>query len=197
MSLRDKLAFFVAISTGYLLFPFSLARLSYTEALTPGLAFVAFILITLALLIGPLHVILKKWPLSPHLLQWRRVIGSTSAVLLSVHLLLLWALRYEFVPSKALSRGWPTFLILHAAFIYIFLMGATSSNRAVSWMGFRTWKVFHRGIYILYPMLAAASLAAMVIVHCHWSLLVATFFLSLSVPILQVWAFFTFRSRPS
>ncbi len=123
--------------------------------------------LVLALGTGPLA---KLWSPAKRLLRWRREAGIWFAVLGLVHGVLIlngWTnwdfmrtLGYEFVPQldrwARLEPGFGLANILGlAALTWALILLATSSDRAVSLLGFSSWKWLHQGAYIVLYLVTA------------------------------------------
>lgn len=122
----------------------------------------AFVLLAAALAIGPL----AKLRLELHsLLPWRREIGIWFALTALTHALLIlngWArwnvlrfLGYEFIPQLGyMARMEPGFGLANLMGLTAVLMAlalmATSSDRAVNWLGMSSWKWLHSGAYTIF-----------------------------------------------
>ena len=164
--------FFLVLGSVSLIFLFPIIQgkfdlshpLENTKAHVIGLAFATGFWLIAALLIGPVHVLktgalpTAKWQ------RYRRHVGITVAVLITAHLIGLWNYFYNFEFNKAIKNGsvegWVAFSLLHAANFYLILMGLTSNNFSMKLLG-KLWKGFHRGIYVLYPIIALAEVFEM------------------------------------
>ena len=116
---------------------------------------VAFSLLLVAMAIGPAVLL---WPGVKRLLQWRRGLGVWAAVAGSLHAYLVWdgwarwSLRRLFGFDQV--PGIPKWILMESGFGLANLLGltalsmmlillATSSDRAVEWLGASTWKRLH------------------------------------------------------
>lgn len=114
----------------------------------------------LALAISPLakFSVLKKIKL----LQFRRIVGVTSAVYATLHLLsfmaFILAWQWAEIVKELFER--PYIAVGFASFLILLLLALTSTNAMVRRLG-RKWKQLHRLVYI------AALLAA---VHLIWQI---------------------------
>ena len=127
-----------------------------------GLAFAGYWAMCAALAIGPIATIIQGELPRPIWTRRRRALGIWSAALLTIHLIGLWVSFYGLSLANALSKGWAVFLLLHFAFGYVVLMGATSNDASVKALGYSRWKALHRGIYLLFPIIIYASVKSMV-----------------------------------
>lgn len=120
----------------------------------------AALLLFMALTIGPAARLWSSWG---WLLQWRRAVGVWAGLVATVHALLVidgwaqWSLRqflgYEFVPQLAReARMEPGFglanLIGLVALGWMLVLVATSSDRALHFLGPPAWKWIHNGAYV-------------------------------------------------
>lgn len=128
------------------------------------------LLLLSALAIGPAT---KIWSSMGWLLRWRRHIGVWAGLVAAVHALLIidgwtqWSLRrflgYEFLPQLAReARMEPGFglanLIGIVALTWMLVLVATSSDRALRFLGPPAWKWIHNGAYVvLYLVVLHAS----------------------------------------
>lgn len=124
------------------------------------LSLLSFLAMTLALLIGPTHVLITRNLPGPSWKTLRRFLGTWSAIWIFIHLAMLWTQTYEFELSRATRGyvwyGWLEFTILHAVFVYIVIMGVTSNDFSQRLLG-PSWKRIHNIIRFLYPAIAAAG----------------------------------------
>jgi len=133
-------------------------------------------LLLVALAIGPLA---KLWKPAAHLVSWRREVSIWFALLALTHTVLIlngwteWnALRvlgYEFVPQlDRWARLEPGFglanLIGLVALFWTIVLLATSTDRAVRFLGFSSWKWLHYGAHIIL-YLVAAHVAYFLFIH--------------------------------
>jgi sulfoxide reductase heme-binding subunit YedZ len=113
-------------------------------------------LLIVTLAISPLSVMLRE----PGLRRVRRPLGVATAVFTIVH-----AVQYAIYagpwPSEmAYIFVTPYLLIGVIASVPLMLMAATSSNRAVSWLGPWRWGWLHRGVYGAAILVAVHELMA-------------------------------------
>lgn len=136
----------------------------------------AFVLLALTLAVGP---VARLWAPARRLLPWRRQTGIWFALLAIVHAVLVfngWArwsvdrlLGYEFVPQLGRSaRLEPGFglanLIGVLALFWALVLLATSSDRALRYLGGQAWKWLHSGAYVVF-YLSAAHTAYFLFIH--------------------------------
>lgn len=122
----------------------------------------AIMLLFTTLAMGPAA---KLWSSAGWLLRWRRETGVWAAVAALVHALLVidgwtqWSLRrllgYEFVPQLAReARMEPGFglanLIGLVALMWLLILLASSSDRAMRFLGPPAWKWLHNGAYVVF-----------------------------------------------
>ena len=122
----------------------------------------SFLLLIFTLSIGPLA---KLWPTAGRLTPWRRETGIWFGLMASLHALLVWHgwarwdiwrfLGYEFIPElDRLVRLEPGFglanLVGMVALIFTLVLVATSSARAVDYLGASAWKWLHHSSYIVF-----------------------------------------------
>jgi sulfoxide reductase heme-binding subunit YedZ len=148
---------------------FWLSRLEWSPEMRLWRAFgdAGFIFFFFALAIGPLA---KLLPPARRLIPWRREIGIWFAILALTHAVLVfdgWAkwdamrfLGYEFILQLSrYARIEPGFglanLIGLMALIWALVLGATSSKRAVRFLGFSSWKWLHHGAYVIFYLALA------------------------------------------
>lgn len=108
----------------------------------------------LSLLITPLN---KQLPFS--IIKYRRMIGVFSFFYACLHFS-IWLIDQEFEPmiiaADIVKRPFVTFGF--SAFVLLFLLAATSTNKMVRRLG-RKWKKLHKFIYVA---------TVLVIVHFYW-----------------------------
>lgn len=136
----------------------------------------SFALLALTLAVGP---VARLWAPARRLLPWRRQTGIWFALLATVHAALVfngWArwsvdrlLGYEFVPQLGRSaRLEPGFglanLIGILALFWALVLLATSSDRALRYLGGQAWKWLHSGAYVVF-YLSAAHTAYFLFIH--------------------------------
>ncbi len=116
----------------------------------------AYVLLLISLAIGPVATL---WPPARRCLRWRRQIGIWFAIVASLHGFLIlngwarWGLRrflgYEFIPQLGReARLEPGFglanLIGVVALVLALILAATSSDRALRFLGRPAWSWLHR-----------------------------------------------------
>lgn len=179
----------------------------------------SFILLFAVLAVGPLA---RLWDNARGLLPWRRELGIWFAIMAAIHAFLIfqgWALwnitrllGYEFIPQlDRWARLEPGFglanLLGITALILALVLAATSSDRAVRYLGVASWKWLHYGAYIIF-YLVALHVAYFMFMHYtasyHRPVPSPNWFqyfflgLALTVPLLQTVAFVkTVRSQHS
>ena len=122
----------------------------------------SFLLLIFTLSIGPLA---KLWPTAGRLIPWRRETGIWFGLMALLHAFLVWHgwaqwdiwrfLGYEFIPElDRLVRLEPGFglanLVGMVALIFTLVLVATSSSRAVDYLGASAWKWLHHSSYIIF-----------------------------------------------
>ncbi len=119
------------------------------------LGFTAAVILALVLALSPLRVILPKSRLVLALNRHRRLIGVTVFVYAFLHVTahFLYEGGFGTFPTDIKKPFIFTGLV---AFTILLLLAATSFNRVIRWMGTRSWKWLHRGVYFA---------AALVIYH--------------------------------
>ncbi|MFP5298827.1 MAG: ferric reductase-like transmembrane domain-containing protein [Actinomycetota bacterium] len=123
---------------------------------------VSILLLFGSLVLGPLAKLSRAWA---RLLPWRRELGVWCAVTAVVHAILVlvgWVewdfgrlFGYEFIPELGrTARLEPGFglanLVGLVAVVWALVLGITSSNRAVRFLGSPAWKWLHNGAYVLF-----------------------------------------------
>lgn len=122
----------------------------------------AFILLFLTLIVGPLS---RLWKPGLRVLTWRRELGIWFAVTALIHAILIlngWMMwntlrffGYEFIPQAErfvrLESGFglANSMGLIALFLAL-ILAATSSDKAVSYLGIASWKWLHYTAYIIF-----------------------------------------------
>jgi methionine sulfoxide reductase heme-binding subunit len=122
----------------------------------------SFLLLIFTLSIGPL---VKLYPRAGRLIPWRRETGIWFGLMALFHALLIWNgwarwdvwrfLGYEFIPElDRLVRLEPGFglanLVGMVALMFTLVLVATSSSRAVDYLGASAWKWLHHSSYIVF-----------------------------------------------
>ena len=129
----------------------------------------AVVLLLASLAIGPL---VRLTTAAGPLVSWRRQIGIWAAILAGAHALLildgwaLWSARrllgYEFVPQLGReARMEPGFglanLVGLVALAWLLILLATSSDRALRFLGPPGWKWLHNGSYVVFYLVLLHS----------------------------------------
>lgn len=135
---------FLAILIVYL-FWLSRPELSFDVRLWRALGDTAFSFLFFTLAIGPLA---KLWPPALKLLPWRREMGIWFALLALTHFIRV----NDFALSEP-SIELPRLLGYVALFLTIVLM-ATSSDKAVNFLGASSWKWLHSFAYVIFYLIA-------------------------------------------
>lgn len=164
--IRHALVGLVAAATVYV---FWLSRPEWVSEMRLWRAFgdASTMLLLVALAIGPLA---KLWKPAAHLVPWRREVSIWFALLALTHTVLIlngWTqwnvlrvLGYEFVPQlDRWARIEPGFglanLIGLIALFWTIVLLATSTDRAVRFLGYSSWKWLHFGAYIILYLVTA------------------------------------------
>lgn len=154
----------VALFTGLLLALFWFTRLDWSADMRLWKAFgdAAIVLLLMSLAIGP---VARLHPWGAKLLPWRRQVGVWAAISAVIHSVLIingWArwsvqrfLGYEFVPQLGRdARLEPGFglanLVGLVAVVWMIVLLATSSDRAVRFLGPQAWKWVHGGANVVF-----------------------------------------------
>ena len=129
----------------------------------------AVMLLFASLTIGPLA---RLWGPAGRLLVWRRQIGIWAAIVAGIHAVLvldgwaLWSVRrllgYEMIPQLGReARMEPGFglanLIGLVALTWLLVLLATSSDRALRFLGPPAWKWVHHGSYVVFYLVMLHS----------------------------------------
>jgi ferredoxin-NADP reductase/DMSO/TMAO reductase YedYZ heme-binding membrane subunit len=163
------------------LFWFSRTDLSLDVRLWRALGDTAFSLLFITLAIGPLA---KLWKLALRLVPWRRETGIWFAFLAASHFI-------RVSDYAALEPGieLPRLLGLIALF-WALALAATSSDRAVNFLGVSSWKWLHNMAYVIFYLVAGHATYFL-----FWRYPEANWFqypflaMAMSIPILQASAF--------
>jgi ferredoxin-NADP reductase/DMSO/TMAO reductase YedYZ heme-binding membrane subunit len=168
-------AFFVS------LFWFSRVEMSPDVRLWRALGDTAFGLLFITLAIGPLA---KLWKPAFLLVPWRRETGIWFALLAFSHFI-----RVSDYSALELGLELPRLLGLVALF-WTLVLAATSSDRAVNFLGISSWKWLHNMTYVIFYLVAghAAYFLFWRYQEANW-LQYPFLAMALIVPILQVSAF--------
>lgn len=178
--LRHFIVGLTAVSLAYL-FWLSQPELSFDIRLWRALGNTAFSFLFITLAIGP---IAKLWKPAIKLISWRRETGIWFALLALFHFIR--------VSEYALSEPGielPSSLGLIALF-WALVLAATSSDRAVNFLGPSQWKWLHGMAYVIFYLVAAHATYFL-----FWRYPEANWFqypflgMAFTVPILQVGAF--------
>lgn len=109
--------------------------------------------LALFLLVFVTSALRRRWPTAATrwLLTNRRYLGLSFAASHGLHLLALVALGASFPAIFAARVQLPTLLVGGLGFVVVAALAATSSDRAVRWLGARRWSRLHTaGIYYLW-----------------------------------------------
>lgn len=135
-----------------------------------------FTFLFVVLAIGP---VAKLWGPALRVVPWRRETGIWFAMLVIIHGILVlnnwvqWSVMkffgYEFLPELSRwARLEPGFglanLLGLIALFWVVVLVATSSDRAVNFLGVSSWKWLHHGAYIIF-YLVAAHVAYFMFIH--------------------------------
>lgn len=139
----------------------------------------ALLLLALSLVIGPLAKFSRRWA---RLLPWRREVGVWFGLMSLVHMFLIlsgWArwsvsrlFGYEFVSQLGREArlepgfGLANLMGLVAIFWTLVLM-ATSSDRAMRFLGAPAWRWLHTGAYVIFYL---AMIHAAYFLFIHYTL---------------------------
>ena len=122
----------------------------------------SFVLLFFTMIIGPLA---KHWPAAGRLVPWRRETGIWFGLMAFLHTFLVWQgwarwdiwrfLGYEFIPELGrLARLEPGFglsnVIGMVAIVLTLALVATSSTKAVNFLGASAWKWLQYGSYTVF-----------------------------------------------
>lgn len=165
---RSKPPFFrhvaVLIASALTVSAFFLTRMDWDIEMRTWRAFgdAAIVLLFVTLSLGPAA---RVWRSLGRALPWRRETGIWSALFALVHTTLIfngwlrwdWGrlLGYEFVPELGrVARLEPGFGLANVvgvvALIWALMLAATSSDRAVRFLGPAGWKWLHHGAYVVF-----------------------------------------------
>lgn len=164
-----------------LLLGFWYSRMEWSPDMRLWRAFgdVAVVLLFLSLALGPAARFSRS---VGRLLPWRRQIGVWAAIAAIVHSFLVidgWArwsvqrfLGYEYIPElERQARLEPGFglanLIGVVALLWLLVLLATSSDRALRFLGPAAWKWLHSGAYVVFYL---AVLHAAYFLYIHYTL---------------------------
>ena len=97
----------------------------------------------------------------PALVRLRRTLGLTVFAYAVLHLMcyawLDMGLEWADIAHDIAKR--PFILVGFASWLVLLALAATSSNRAIRWMGGRRWQWLHRAVYLVAPL---------AILHFYW-----------------------------
>ena len=170
---------------------FSYLEQSGSEAgLWRAFADTAFIFLFITLSIGPLTVL---WKPSLRVLKWRREFGIWFAILALCHGFLIISGLFRWNVIGTLSQGGLGLANLMGA-VALFLalvLAATSSDRAVKYLGIGSWKWLHYFSYVIFYLVGFHAIHNLFISPISPSSWFRYLFLIMlfAVPILQLSAF--------
>lgn len=175
--------FFVGFIAALLIYFFWLSRseLSFDVRLWRALGDAAFSFLFIVLAIGPLA---KLWKPVLCSISWRREFGIWFAVLASAHFIRVSGYA-QFEPNIELPR-----LLGFIALFWTLILAATSSDRAVNFLGPSSWKWLHAMAYVIFYLVLAHAAYFL-----FWRYPEANWFqysfliMALAVPMLQIAAF--------
>lgn len=161
----------LAVVTGLLVFAFWRSRMEWTPdmRLWRAVGDAAVVLLFTSLAMGPAA---RLSATAAKGLHWRRQVGVWAALAALVHSLLVidgwatWSVRrflgYELIPQLGReARLEPGFglanLVGLVAAGWLLLLLATSSDRAVRWLGPRGWKWLHGGSHVVFYLVVLHS----------------------------------------
>lgn len=167
----------VALASALLVIAFWVTRLDWDVEMRTWRAFgdASIVLLFVTLLIGPLS---RLWRPARRAIVWRRELGVWFLVTALVHTVLIlrgwvmWDLGrlmgYEFIPeldrTVRLEPGFGLANILGlVALAWAVVLGLTSSNRAVRFLGAPAWKWVHQGAHVIFYL---------VVLHAAYFLLI-------------------------
>ena len=150
----------------------------------------AFIFLFITLSIGPLVVL---WEPALRVLTWRREFGIWFAILALCHGFLVAGFLFNWNIIGTLSQGGLGLsnLMGATALFFALVLAATSSDRAVKFLGISSWKWLHYSSYVIFYLVgfhAIHNLFISPLSPSHWfryAFLIMVFV----VPILQLSAF--------
>lgn len=186
LGIKSKKKFFLRhllvalLSLGiYYLFWLSRPDWSPEHRLWRGTGDASFVLLFLALMIGPLS---NLWKFAQRFLSWRRELGIWFAVVAVIHGFVIldgwlqWSLMrmmgYEFVPQlERYALVEPGFGLANlmglTALFFALVLAATSSDRMVNFLGVDSWKWLH---YFAYVVFYISTLHAIYFLFLHFGL---------------------------
>lgn len=208
--IRNILIGLISIMIVYL-FYLSRPEWSFSHRFWRAIGDGGFILLILILLIGPLAKIFPKYFV--RFLSWRKELGIWMALLAFLHSYLIlkdWIrwdymkfFGYEYIPQAgAYVSVEPGFgmanLIGLVAVIFTIILFVTSSNKAIQFLGPKSWKFLHYSAYIIFYLV---FLHVFYFLFIHYTLTpfrpasnpdwfrYPFLMISALVPIFQTWAF--------
>ena len=108
-----------------------------------------------------------RWAGWPQLLRYRRAVGLWVFAYATTHFtfFLSFYLGWDFARLAEEIAERPYVLLGFATWLVLMLMAATSTRRAVRWLG-RNWKRLHTGVYFA---LALASVHYLLMIRSEWA----------------------------
>ncbi len=166
-----KRHFFTALAAVAVTYAFWLSRPEWSADMRLWKAFgdSSFVFLAATLAIGPLT---RLFAFAARALPWRREVGIWFAVLALVHGVLIlngWVtwdmlrfLGYEYIPEAEryvrMESGFGLANIMGViALFWALVLLATSSDRAVNYLGISSWKWLHTGAYLTFYLTAVHS----------------------------------------
>lgn len=188
--LRHTLAGSLAAVIVTLLWFSHLEQSGSQAALWRAFADTAFIFLFITLIIGPLTVL---WNPALRILKWRREFGIWFAILAFCHGFLVVSGLFKWNIISTLSQGGLGLanLMGATALFFALILAATSSDRAVAFLGIGSWKWLHYSSYVIFYLVgfhAVHNLFISPISPAHWFRYLFLLMV-LAVPILQLSAF--------
>lgn len=97
----------------------------------------------------------------PELIRFRRMLGLLVFTYASLHLICYAWFDMGFDASDTVQDiiKRPFILVGFSAFLMLFLLAATSFNRAIRWLGGQRWQNLHRAVY---------AVAVLAVLHFWW-----------------------------
>ncbi|MEM3091103.1 MAG: ferric reductase-like transmembrane domain-containing protein [Candidatus Pacearchaeota archaeon] len=160
----------------------------YQNAFLRAFADTAFIFLFITLSIGPLTVL---WQPAIRILTWRREFGIWFAILALFHGLLTASFLFKWNVISTISQGGLGLsnLMGMTALLFALTLAATSSDRAVQFLGITSWKWLHYSSYVIFYLVAFHGIYNLFMgYNTHWFkylFLIMVF----GIPILQLSAF--------
>ena len=160
---------FIAILAGVLVYLFFLSRpeLSSVHRIWRATGDAAFVLLFFTLAMGPLA---RVWRPSIKLMSWRRELGIWFALIAIIHTVLIlngwiqWDVMrffgYEYIEQAGQyirlepGFGLANIIVIMAVFWAIVLL-ATSSDKAMNYLGFSSWKWLQYGAHTIFYLIVA------------------------------------------